>query len=234
MSTNAVLIEAIIYIGLLVGAIFFVKQSFSEFMEGTTSYSVSHESITLHDIPTLTICFETNVHLFYGQTFFIDVKVSEYGQETRVNLSENSEIQTMYGIAIVVKKITLSTSNRMIPGFCYKITSTWNGVRSVNTSHFQVGFLFNFEKIQAPPATFWITSEDNSYGIVWFRWYDGTVQFEQLENHTLKEYIIKEVTEYQNLRSTCSESSYYKCLANRFTEFDFDKSSGFTDPDGNS
>ena len=45
-------------------------------------------------------------------------------------------------------------------------------------------------------------------------------------------FTIEEVREFQNLKSTCSENSYYKCLANRFRKFDYDNALGFTDMDG--
>ena len=57
MLIKTILIEALLYVGFLIGAIFFVQQSVSEFMEGTTSYSESHERISLQDLPTVTYCF---------------------------------------------------------------------------------------------------------------------------------------------------------------------------------
>ena len=48
----------IFYLGLLVAALLFVKDSFEEYTQGNTFYSVSHEPLTLQDMPTLTFCYK--------------------------------------------------------------------------------------------------------------------------------------------------------------------------------
>ena len=65
------MIEALLHIGFLIGAIFFVQQQpVSEFIEGTTSYSESQERISLQDLPTVTYYFpESGETLVYGDDF---------------------------------------------------------------------------------------------------------------------------------------------------------------------
>ena len=174
MLTKTILIEGFLYIGFLIGAIFFVEQSISEFMDGTTSYSESHEPILLQDLPTLTICFwgtdETSLTLVYGSNLSIDAAVSENGKGNTITLIENKGVKTMFGLTILVKKIFTSDLKT-----CYMISSDWNGDGSLNMGKFQVDYHFQFQKIEILPISeFWITSEDNSYGIVWSRWFDGT------------------------------------------------------------
>ena len=51
------LLKFLLYLGYLVGALWFSKKAINEYMEGTTGYSVTQEPITLQDMPTLTTCF---------------------------------------------------------------------------------------------------------------------------------------------------------------------------------
>ena len=54
------------------------------------------------------------------------------------------------------------------------IASDWNTEASVNVGRFQVDFHLKSQVWPRSLARFWITSEDNSYGLVWSRWFDGT------------------------------------------------------------
>ena len=132
---KTIIAKALLYICLLVGAVFFVQQSFFEFMEGSSSYSVSHEPMTQRDLPTGTVCFSWQPRmadeLAYGHNFSIDVRVSENGKENTVTLKENKGVNTIFELTILLKSMKLSKSK---PGAqtsemlkCYKITFTWNG-----------------------------------------------------------------------------------------------------------
>ena len=232
MLTKTILIEGLLYIGFLIGAIFFVEQSISEFMDGTTSYSESHEPILLQDLPTLTICFlgadQTTLTLVYGANLSIDAGVSENGKGNTITLIENKGVKTMFGLTILMKKIFTSDIRRKT---CYMITSDWNGDGSLNMGKLQVDYHFKFQKIGIE-SEFWITSEDNSYGIVWSRWFDGTTFLANTWWGGDFIYTIQRVKEIRNLKPPCSENSYYKCLANRFRQFNFDNALGFTDKNG--
>ena len=148
MLTKTILIEGLLYIGFLIGAIFFVEQSISEFMDGTTSYSESHEPILLQDLPTLTICFlgadQTTLTLVYGANLSIDAGVSENGKGNTITLIENKGVKTMFGLTILMKKIFTSDIRRKT---CYMITSDWNGDGSLNMGKLQVDYHFKFQKI---------------------------------------------------------------------------------------
>ena len=51
------LLKFLLYLGYLVGALWFSREVLNEYMEGTTGYSVTQEQVTLQDMPTLTTCF---------------------------------------------------------------------------------------------------------------------------------------------------------------------------------
>ena len=68
-----------------------------------------------------------------------------------------------------------------------------------------------------------MTSDQNSYGLVKGKWFDGKVFGEYgrpwallLDQHVSLE--IYSVTEYRKLKYTCSNDSYYECLSRRFQD----------------
>ena len=123
------MIEALLHIGFLIGAIFFVQQQpVSEFIEGTTSYSESQERISLQDLPTVTYYFpESGETLVYGDDFLIEAKVSDDSKEKTVTLIENRGVLTLSGLTMLVKKMVRSDLET-----CYMIASDWNAEASVN------------------------------------------------------------------------------------------------------
>ena len=61
-------IELSYAIALLVTSYFFVQSCFQDFMQGSTYMSESKRSLTVNDIPTMTVCFDTtNKKLKYKQ-----------------------------------------------------------------------------------------------------------------------------------------------------------------------
>ena len=63
--------EVLLYLGLLVGCLFFVEESIIEYSKGITSYSVTYEPLLMKDRPTVTFCIEYDwlfgpAELIYG------------------------------------------------------------------------------------------------------------------------------------------------------------------------
>ena len=50
--------KPLLYLVLLISALVYVKSSIDEYMRGRTFYSETRKPITVHDIPTLTICHD--------------------------------------------------------------------------------------------------------------------------------------------------------------------------------
>ena len=99
----------LIWLGLLVTASLFVKKSIEDFINCGTTYSESHELISLKDLPTLTLCLElqdkyslvysyTQDVIFspaaYGKELTIDAKVYGESKEKTVTLVENQSVGT--------------------------------------------------------------------------------------------------------------------------------------------
>ena len=112
--------DVLLYIGLLIGAIIFVKQTIEEYSHGNTSYTITQEPISLSDLPTLTICWKTKFfyrttlqHEFspyvYGENVSIDVK-THGRKENTVTLLENKNILVSDGIHIHLSELHLNGS----------------------------------------------------------------------------------------------------------------------------
>ena len=69
----------------------------------------------------------------------------------------------------------------------------------------------------------YLSSEENSYGVVLGRWFDGSVenfQFDLKENKCMK-LPITGVSDYHHIKTECSSVSYYECLAQQFARSNF-------------
>ena len=67
-------LNVLLYLVFTAGAIAFVSQSIREYLEFKTSLLVTKEPITLHDLPTVMLCFtihEWGIKRNYGQDFVI-------------------------------------------------------------------------------------------------------------------------------------------------------------------
>ena len=52
------LFESVLYLGLLGGAILFVRKNILDYIQGQTDFSTTHEHLTLRDLPSLVICWK--------------------------------------------------------------------------------------------------------------------------------------------------------------------------------
>ena len=103
-------LAVLIHISLLGGSILFVKQTIYEYIQGSTFYSVTKEPITLHDLPTLTICWVVHIPTYppraYGKDFSIEVKLCEDDQET-TTLLEDKKVKTLSGLEMYLTELHL-------------------------------------------------------------------------------------------------------------------------------
>ena len=107
----------------------------------------------------------------------------------------------------------------------------------INLQEFDFHYRFEFARFgwSSPRKVhFWLTSEDNSFGLSNEHWYDGQVDESlKLDARILGDYPnqflifagdtkleIVGVDEYRNVESKCSEQSFYECLTKRFAQMD--------------
>ena len=137
---------------------------------------------------------------------------------------------------------TIKSNGKYFFRQCYKISPKWSGNNDTAMKNFGLQFAikcdltqklssgwnsFNsyVEECDISKAQVYATSEENSYGFVEKKWFDGIVKnpegiFVERTNDSESMYgdslIIVEVNEYVNLDWKCSQSSYYESLVKRF------------------
>ena len=101
------LLETVLYMCLVIGALLFVKQNVEEYLKGSTSFSISQEPISLLDLPTLVICYSTkNTHPrkgVYGKHIFINAKLLGKVIDN-VTLKKDEIVRTSFGLRLIAAK----------------------------------------------------------------------------------------------------------------------------------
>ena len=233
-------LEVLLYLFLLALSLLFVWENIEEYLEGKKIYSVSQEPVTLHDLPTITICWKFGTSFTampqratYGKDFTIDVKILDSSEETTVTLKENKSVETrLFAIAINLNEMWSTTDTNGVPCLkerdkqCFKITSMWPGFDEINVKTFRQQFAFKFSnhvfenagyEASSVVFTYFSTSEENSYGLAWGRRFEGTTDCRYLYTGNL--FKLVDISEYHNMEP-CYEDSYYSILAQRFTKVD--------------
>ena len=225
-------LEVLLYLSLLATAsLLFVKQSIEDYLEGKTSYSVAEESITLKDLPTVTICWPYE-RMVYGKDLVIDTKVAAKEEET-VTLAMNQSVHSLFEIDLHLNEFWPKLPvTRCIPrsweeAQCFKIATTYrqqiDETSKIDAQNFSMIFALKFSGfgLRDWEVSIMVTTDKNSYGLAGSRWFDGNVYCTTHLFNTGDSLKIIEVNEYINMDSTCSDESYYECLAKRFASFNF-------------
>ena len=237
------ILETLLYLGFGAAASVFLKETVEDFLDGAATFTEEKQPLTLHDLPTLTICLDFKKSLSYGKdiTFDATVKFSENSNETISTQLENGYVQILANLAIHLRKLRLQTSNlvwQIQPNYqCFKISPSWKGNEVVELQKFELEIVLKLPNGSAGKchggSTF-ITSEDNAYGATRGRWFDGQTYIIGMPPSQLDkksglhfwgknefEIGLEKIREYNHLESTCSKDSYYKCLAKRLKEFNY-------------
>ena len=97
---------ALLYLGLLACALVYIRDSVIVYLSNMTYYTVSEEPITMHDVPTVTLCSDQ----FQEMPF-----EGEYGKTFRIQLSDLSDYKAKGancdgGFSLNVSKISFGIS----------------------------------------------------------------------------------------------------------------------------
>ena len=134
------ILDNVLYAGLLLCALLFIKQPFENFLNRITDHSFTHAPITLNDLPTVTVCFmqpfwfrgqDDRYHhrsannLKIGKHLQIDVKIFEQNTTKTVTLVENKGVSTLFGIELYLKRLHVDPSKRWAnTTVCYMIVAS--------------------------------------------------------------------------------------------------------------
>ena len=214
------LFDIILYLGLLAGGLQFTMQAVQDCLNGSTDYSKIKDPLTPEDLPTLTFCFPQRLlNLNISNDFFIELKVIEKEEETII-LVVDKKVATLYGLEFQFSEFWKAESLDK----CYKITPHWTGDSEIDFSAFKIQLTLKFDGSQNQKNLVtwgylhtWFTSESNAFGLAGGKWYDGNV--DEIDGGWIKSgssIHLYKITEYRKIESTCSDDSYYECLAKRF------------------
>ena len=206
------------YLLLATGSSVFVFLSFDDYFKGHTSFDITEVPFTLHDLPTLTFCFQHS-GLNYKYDTDLTAKVIFGNLNITLDLEVDKSVQTSFGLDISLTNFY--TKDKKLK--CYKISNDWDGSGTIDVADLDVKTEFEFYNSSIAPseADMTLTSEDNSYGLAWNRWFDGKRLKAQLEINTQSHIKIVSINEYQYIPYTCTAMSFYQCLAKRFESLDF-------------
>ena len=104
------LLVLLIYLGLFSVALIFVKQSVQEYLEETTGYTVTHEPLSLNDLPATTLCHVWTLADWKRKQMDISINVTIYRRHRGrvefkfVTLSESKIVQSLWGVGFQLKK----------------------------------------------------------------------------------------------------------------------------------
>ena len=241
-ETGKWLLGGITYNGLLISAIIFSAKNIQDYMDERKDYSISQELLSPADIPALVLCWElsyinkttyeleTLEPLKYSRDLLFKAKVSEQRTTT---LLQNMYTPVQLGLELRLKELKLGEKLNIYQ--CYQIATRWQGHGNIDMKDFNITLALNFSSRYSnvfhanKDYIIHITSEQNSYGLTKGKWFDGKVygqdveSFSWISNHQSVD--IFSVKEYRNLPYTCSNESYYECLARRFEDIALDEAS---------
>ena len=213
-----------------------------EYLAENTNFSITKESITKEDLPTITICILTRKEkrekgkehksIKYGQDFTIQtmktwaepwfnpnttmITLSEgindyefFEQKRQIKLEEMRVFSFGYLIRNCVKlQFTISA---LIYG-----QSIQHGV-SFDVGMFTITLSETMTK-NIQEATVYTTSENNSYGAVLKRWYDGKVEPIQLPIGKYTAITVTKMKRHEYLERKCSPTSFYGCIGEKMKQ----------------
>ena len=170
---------------------------------------------------------------FYMVVTALEDKDNENRSPVHQVLQEDEEVQTLFNIRVHLSEYRLARRSSRVKGLwqCYKVSPKWNGSGEIDLEQFgvEIGFVFVNDSVFPIKVRATFSSQDNAYGLAGGRWFDGDVTWIAIGGFNSKwslykntyEVQIVEVNEHFELEEMCSKDSYYKCLAKRFTDFDF-------------
>lgn len=200
-------------------------EEITEHLKGKTQLNTIQTPLTKEDLPTVTACFYHHKNLSYPNDFHISIWNKDYrmsfglkdyklvlGEENYFTDSDGNN-QTLVLTRFKVKWWFLFFGNKY--KYCLKI-SHGQKQRQKDDTRTNWMTLIKFENHAEAPeeAQLYITTEENAYGAFHEKWFDGKVQPYTLKRGKTHFIRIVEVTEYDYIKSNCSEVSFYQCISN--------------------
>ena len=189
-----------------------------KFFSGKTNFSQSEESIM--ELPTITICFSNHNSSIkkyeYGSDFKIEYKILRRDFSNKSILLNEEENVTLFDEIIYLEKIITKDY-----GNCFRLTSVLtNNYMLKQETYIIIYFNDSIPEEDLPTSSdIFITSEKNSYGVVFSDWMNGKVMKHQINKGIANGIDLKaDKYIYLTTNSKCSYDSFYECLSRLITE----------------
>ena len=182
--------RVLLRLSLFAGSLVFVLKAFADYSEGNTQYSVTSESISFNDLPTLAICLEKKCNCkgsyHYGRDFTIDITLFDQLVERKtITLKQNQYVHTLNGLKFYLSSVkqTMRKEAEHRKKYqwkqCYKIIPRRDRNHKIDFENISI-FLEITNLKGGLENNFFVkgllTSEENSNGIVGEKWFDGNVE----------------------------------------------------------
>ena len=226
-------IFCIVYVGLTSITFFFVRDSLQQFLKKETYFLTNKEHLNQSDTPTLVLCFEaqdswgrfqylSNLTLYVNDRNIRNVSMwANYLIEGRNEVSnltgdksylmmKQMDVQDV-NLQTIVSKVTGETSY-ILYRHCLKISPEEVQLNKIEF------WMFIYPR-SIGTAKLYVTSEENSYGAVFSKWYDGSVDPFTLHDNIYHQLHVSQIKETQYVQERCKkEKSYYQCLASKLEQ----------------
>ena len=184
---------------MLLLTLFLVGGVYKEYSEGATKFMVSQQPLSTYDNPTVTVCFWSKVELEPGIHFTYQYWYWNGGWTLLGTDADKSRFL----------KIMVADGGEVLRN-CFMFKK----LREDLLQNKYVELYFNFLQEDIVHAGFvYLTTEENAYGVVAQRWFDGEVTEVHLKKHSTIYVVLDDNHQFEYLNNSCTSQSFYQCLA---------------------
>ena len=228
-KTIVTVIELAVFLALLGSSYCFVNSVVREYLEGNTHFKLSKESVTSKDMPTATVCFLTKTKMELGQDFQVSTLAwaenNIYSEPTLLDLQRGHneyfslDFNRFINLKQLVVQQTISFLNRSCVSMELGLEDNFGMRSDRNSAHYIGLFMIHISSNSDTPddvrdidkGLLYLTSAENSYGAITYRWLDGQVNPFQLEKGSYHGLMVNQIKRFEYMAGTCSEKSYFGC-----------------------
>ena len=223
-------LEIFTFACLLVITYLFAKSTVKEYFNGRTTFSSSTRPSRVEDLPIASICLKEKKQFDYRNNLVFKAFIPHLSQSV-IQLEYGSN--NISGQLVQMKKVHTHASLFWL-GYCISIKFVYSaeffsktvGLLDLRDEFFHIIFLKIHPRHNGTTsgylgdAKLLLTSQQNSYGLVTNHWYEGNVEPIWLKNGAKQNLRITETRMYEYLKGTCTQTSFYECLAKKLQESD--------------
>lgn len=208
----------LIYLGLAGASFLFLQQTLEHYHEGVTYFQETKSMMSEKDIPTLTICIEDKESLKFGKHFTVE---NSYSKLTEGKNEIKSDTGRSYNLFLKTIKVNRQDEDRDRRSCIAISPMAGNRPKYPNLRPymqlFDLRIIFNPPKGSDTKASLYITSEENSYGATFQKWFEGEVEPYALK-YGHEHSINLQVKELHHLPHRCQKQPFYECLGDKISK----------------